>query len=199
MHCFDYPLFAKKFAFFSNLELSSAIFSRRLTSAAFKMAEFYVRKAALADLDAAFRIVEEYYEAAGVLVRDTKEEFGRHYFGERTGVWLAFVDGAIVGCIALRELSQIPGSSEIKRLYVQPAFRNHGIARALLEGLEKFAATTGYDSLYLDSAPGMEAAVRFYRRSGYEPSPRYNDNPQATVFLHKKLIDPTGRLPIGHQ
>jgi GNAT superfamily N-acetyltransferase len=181
------PVFRQEICFFSNLELSSAILSRRLTSAAFKMAEFHVRKAAFKDLDAAFRIVEEYYEAAGVLARDTKEEFARHYFGERTGVWLASVDAAIVGCIAIRELSQIPGSSEIKRLYVQPAFRNHGIAQALLEALEKFAASTGDDWLYLDSAPGMDAAVRFYRRNGYEPCPRYNDNPQASVFLRKKI------------
>ena len=152
-----------------------------------QMAEILIRKANLTELDDAFRIVEEYYDAVGVIARDTKEEFSERYFGELRGVWLASVDGDVIGCIALRELPEQPRRGEIKRMYVRPAHRRGGIAQALLNATESFAAAVSCDWLYLDSAPGMDAAVRFYRRNGYEPCPRYNDNPQATVFLRKRI------------
>jgi GNAT superfamily N-acetyltransferase len=151
------------------------------------MLEISIKNAGLDDLEAAFRIVEEYYEAACVIARDTKDEFARTYFGERSGVWLALLGNDAVGCIALRELREMPQSGEIKRLYVQPAYRRLGTAQTLLKTLESFALEVGYKWLYLDSAPGMDAAVRFYQRHEYDPCPRYNDNPQATIFLCKGL------------
>jgi GNAT superfamily N-acetyltransferase len=146
-----------------------------------------VRKAGPPDLDVAFRIVEEYCDAANVLARDIRDEFQKYYFGECSGVWLASVEGRIVGCIALRELPGLPRSGEVKRMYVQPAHRQHGIAQALLSALEQFAANAGYEWLYLDSAPGMDTAIRFYQRSGFEPCPRYNNNPQANIYLRKRI------------
>jgi ribosomal protein S18 acetylase RimI-like enzyme len=147
----------------------------------------FLRKAGLPDLDAAYRIVEEYYDAANVVARDTKDEFQRYYFAERGGVWLASVNNTIVGCIALRELTEPRQSGEIKRMYVRPAHRGQGVAKKLLDAVELFAAKAGYEWLYLDSAPGMDTAIAFYRRHGYEPCERYNDNPQATIFLRKKI------------
>lgn len=152
-----------------------------------KAEEHSIRRASVEELDAAFRIVEEYYDAASVVARDTEKEFQKYYFGERSGVWLVSLENRVVGCIAMRELPEIPRSGEIKRLYVQPAHRQHGIAQALLNALEQFAANAGYGWLYLDSAPGMDTAVRFYRRNGYEPCDRYNDNPQANIYLCKKI------------
>jgi len=149
--------------------------------------DILIWKAGLADLDRAFRIIEEYYDAASVIARDTKQGFARYYFAERSGVWLASFGEKVVGCIALRELQEPPRSGEIKRMYVQPAKREHGIAKALLNALETFAYNIGYDWLYLDSAPGMDTAINFYRRHGYEPCERYNENPQAYIHLRKKL------------
>jgi ribosomal protein S18 acetylase RimI-like enzyme len=150
-------------------------------------AEYSVRRANVEELEAAFRIVEEYYNAASVVARDSKEEFQRYYLGGRGGVWLASARDQVIGCIALRELAEMPHGGEIKRLYVQPAYRQHGIAKALLSALEQFAKNAGYDWLYLDSAPGMDTAVRFYQRNGYEPCPRYNNNPQANIYLRKQI------------
>jgi len=153
------------------------------------IARCFIRKAGLLDLEAAFGIVEEYYDAANVVARDTKDEFQHYYFGERSSVWLAFVEDRVVGCIALRELPEIQRSGEIKRMYVRPAHRGRGIAKELLDAVEQFAAKAGYEWLYLDSAPGMDTAVRFYQRNGFEPCPPYNDNPQANIYLRKKSAD----------
>ena len=151
------------------------------------IADHSIRKADLPDMDAAFRIVEEYYDAANVVARDTKQEFQHYYFAERSGVWLASQENNVVGCIALRELPEIQRSGEIKRMYVRPVHRGRGIAKELLDALERFAAKAGYEWLYLDSAPGMDTAVRFYQRNGFQPCAPYNHNPQANIYLRKKI------------
>jgi GNAT superfamily N-acetyltransferase len=137
--------------------------------------------------EAAYQIVHEYYEAAGVVARDSKDEFAQFYFCDGAGVWLAREEETAIGCIALRSLPGLEASGEIKRLYVRPEHRKAGVAQALLEALEAYAVKFGYQWLLLDSAPGMDDAVRLYQRNGYEVCPRYNDNPQANIFLRKRI------------
>jgi ribosomal protein S18 acetylase RimI-like enzyme len=70
-----------------------------------------------------------------------------------------------VGCIALRALSPIVG--EIKRMYVDPAHRGNGIARALLERLMEEALTRGYDTLRLGTLATMRPAQALYESVGF--------------------------------
>ena len=72
-------------------------------------------------------------------------------------------------------------------MYVQPANRGRGIAAALYGSLETNAENFGYQHLYLDTTDEMLAARSFYEALGYESCPRYNDNPQATLFMRKEL------------
>jgi GNAT superfamily N-acetyltransferase len=146
-----------------------------------------IYRATLQEIDSAYRIVSEYYEAVGVVARDDHSAFEREYFGEDAGIWLAVVEGEIIGCIGLHALPQRPGSGEIKRLYVQSRHRGLGVAEASLKTLEAFAARHGYLELYLDSKDDLLPAIRFYQRHGYQPCARYNNNPQATVFMSKRL------------
>lgn len=151
------------------------------------MSDIVIFRADLHDLDEAWGIVTEYYEAVGVVVREDLPAFTDAYFGAGSGVWLAKKGDAVVGCIALRPLEAIPESGEVKRLYVRPQWRGEGVAALLLEALEAYA---GYQWLYLDSKDDLEAALRFYEKQGYTRCARYNDNPQATIFMRKQL---TGR------
>jgi len=127
-----------------------------------------------ADAGVAFALIEEYYEAAGVMVRDDREVLEQF-------VWVAYCDGQPAGCVALR-------TDEVKRMFVRPAYRGQGIARLLLAELETFAAARGVQWLYLDSKDDLTEAIRFYQRSGYQPCQRYNSNPQATIFMRKPLL-----------
>jgi GNAT superfamily N-acetyltransferase len=146
-----------------------------------------VYRADLSEADAAYRIVSEYYEAVGVVVREGRAAFENEYFGEGAGLWLATANDEVVGCIGLHRLPQLHESGEIKRLYVRPGHRGQGVAEALLMELEGYAAQHGNKALYLDSKDDLESAIRFYRRHGYQPCERYNDNPQATIFMYKQL------------
>ena len=66
--------------------------------------------------------------------------------------------------------------------------RGRGVADALLEVLECHAREVGLTAIYLDSKDDLVAAIKLYKRRGYEECARYNDNPQATVFLKKELL-----------
>ncbi|HXJ05467.1 MAG TPA: GNAT family N-acetyltransferase [Candidatus Acidoferrum sp.] len=146
-----------------------------------------VRRAPSNDLDVAWKIIEEYYEAARVVARDAKEDFARTYFCDGAGVWVATAESDVVGCVALRPLVTIPNSGEVKRLYVRQSHRGRGIAAALYGALEYFARESGFEWLYLDTTDEMVAAQKFYAALGYQPTRRYNDNPQATIFMRKDL------------
>ena len=146
-----------------------------------------IDKAELGPVGEAYAIVAEYYEAVEVMVREDAAEFRAKYFGPGAGIWLARDGEAVVGCIALRPLEEMAGCGEVKRLYVKPEYRGQGIAERLLEVLEAYAREWGYGAIYLDSKDDLKTAIRFYARHGYAECARYNENPQATVFMRKQL------------
>ena len=146
-----------------------------------------IERAKIEGAGEAFAIVVEYYEAVEVVVREDAGEFRTKYFGPGAGIWLARDGAAVVGCIALRPLEEKAGCGEVKRLYVKPEYRGQGIAERLLEALEAYAREAGYGAIYLDSKDDLKTALRFYARHGYVECARYNENPQATVFMRKGL------------
>jgi N-acetylglutamate synthase-like GNAT family acetyltransferase len=146
-----------------------------------------IRRATSADETAAWDILCEYNEAADVLVRDDAAAF-RKYLDGPGAFWLAHHGGEVVGCVALRPLPELaPRACEVKRLYVRPAHRGARIAGSLMDALESYAREAGYDAVYLDSKDDLATAIRFYRARGYTPVPRYNDNPEATIFMRRAL------------
>lgn len=135
----------------------------------------------------ALDLIHEYYEAVRVVQRDTPTKLAETLHSANSGMWLAWLDGKAVGCVVLRDLPTVPGAGECKRLYVQPAARGHHIAARLMDALEDHARFLGLTAIYLDSYHGLKAAIALYRNRGYDECARYNDNPQATIFLRKLL------------
>jgi GNAT superfamily N-acetyltransferase len=149
-----------------------------------------------AEADSAFGLVEEYFEAIGVVLREDRGEFVREYFGDRQGFWVARAGGELAGCVALRKLMCLEESryremrcAEIKRMYVREKFRGRGIAQRLLEAAEQFARGVGYAWIYLDTTNEMVSAARLYERNGFVRCERYNENPQAAIFMRKRLLN----------
>jgi DNA-binding MarR family transcriptional regulator/GNAT superfamily N-acetyltransferase len=137
--------------------------------------------------DDALQLLEEYYEAVHVVQRDIPEAIQKLIADPFSGLWIAYLQEKAVGCVMLRRLASIPFAGECKRLYVQPDARGNGIAEALLDAQEAFACSNGLQWIYLDSYDDLKAAVALYKKRGYLPCERYNDNPQATVFLRKEI------------
>jgi RimJ/RimL family protein N-acetyltransferase len=133
-------------------------------------------------------LVEEYYEAASVVLRDDRERLLSDYVSNvNGGAWVATCGSEAAGCILYHPLPGREAAGEVKRLYVRPAFRRRQIAQRLLERLERFAVSRGDEWLYLDTNDSLRAAIAFYERNGYRRCPRYNENPQATIFMRKRI------------
>ena len=137
--------------------------------------------------DDAIRLLQEYYEAVSVVQRDTPEAIQKIIDDPVSGIWLAYLEEKAVGCVVLRKLGSIPFAGECKRLYVQPIARGHRIADNLLDAQEEFARSKDLRWIYLDSYDDLKVAIALYRKRGYVSCERYNDNPQATVFLRKNI------------
>ena len=58
-------------------------------------------------------------------------------------------------------------TGEIKRMYVDPSFRNLGVGKAILNTLLEFAKKEEYQKVRLNSPKFMEAAHSLYRRVGF--------------------------------
>jgi GNAT superfamily N-acetyltransferase len=132
-------------------------------------------------------VLQEYYESINVLVRDQPGAIQAIIDAPASGVWLAYLGKEVVGCVVLRRLELLPKSGECKRLYVKPRARGQGIAGKLLDSLEMHARNKGLEWIYLDSYDDLKAAIALYETRGYARCDRYNDNPQATVFMRKKI------------
>ena len=98
---------------------------------------------------------------------------------------LVEVDQESVACGGIRRLSD--DIAEIKRMYVAPAARRRGVARALLGRLEDEARALGCRVARLDTGRDMAAALTLYRLLGYREIPDYNGNPHAAHWMEKVL------------
>lgn len=95
-------------------------------------------------------------------------------------------EGRIAGCVALRKLE--PGVCEMKRLYVKPDGRKHGLGRALVERVIAEARRRGYGSMRLDTLATMQGAIKLYKACGFYEIPAYTYNPiPDAVYLELDL------------
>ncbi len=86
-------------------------------------------------------------------------------------------------------------TGEIKRMYVDRAWRGRGLARRLLDALEGEAVRLGYRRTRLDTGPRQPVAQAFYERAGYVAIPDYNANPFASFWGEKSLAPRVPRSP----
>lgn len=64
-------------------------------------------------------------------------------------------------------------TAEIKRMYVVPAARGRGVARAMLAHLETTAVAAGAEVAVLETGIEQPEAIALYESSGYVPVPKF--------------------------
>lgn len=70
-----------------------------------------------------------------------------------------------VGCGAIKKYDQ--EKIEIKRMFVRPDRRGHGLAGQILAELEKWAKELKFTYCILETGVNQPAAIQLYRKSGY--------------------------------
>lgn len=98
-----------------------------------------------------------------------------------------YEDGKPVGCGAFKPFEE--GSVEIKRMYVVPGSRGRGVAAAVLNELEAWAAELQYSSCVLETGKRQPEAIRLYEKSGYKKMPNYGQyaNIDNSICMSKTL------------
>jgi GNAT superfamily N-acetyltransferase len=95
-------------------------------------------------------------------------------------------DGAAVGCGGFRACAEAPPpAAEVKRLFVVPEARGFGVARFLMAELERAAAASGYERLWLETGTAQPEAMGLYAATGYvriAPYGEFRDSPQSVCF-----------------
>ena len=118
------------------------------------------------------------------------EEDGLHadHLALPHGVFLvAWCDDEAIGCGGIRRIDE--HVAEIKRMYVAPAFRRRGVARAILQELEARASELGYSRLILETGPKQPEAIALYEARGYGPGQPFGPHSDTgwTHFFAKAL------------
>lgn len=106
--------------------------------------------------------------------------------------YLEEVPVAMGGWRLLTDPPPVPArqAAEIKRMFVSPDVRRHGLATTLLTRLETAAATAGVDLLVLETGTPQAEAVAFYSRRGYAHVPPFGYYACApgSIHLGKRLV-----------
>jgi GNAT superfamily N-acetyltransferase len=98
---------------------------------------------------------------------------------------VGWMDGEPVCVGGVKRLNE--RTCEIKRMYVSPAWRGRGVARALLGELEATARRLEYEVARLDTGPKQRGARGLYESAGYTEIQNFNANPVASFWGEKAL------------
>ena len=150
-------------------------------------------------LAAARAIIAEYADGLGVdlCFQRLDEELASlpgDYAEPRGALLLAYCDGALAGCGALKPLPEAdePNACEMTRLYVRRAFRRFGLGRLLAEALIARGISAGYSAMLLDTLDTMEAARELYATLGFVEVPPYYYNPIPGAHYLRVALDGSG-------
>jgi len=81
--------------------------------------------------------------------------------------WGAFIDGELVGSIAIVKFDEKAGA--IRKMFVKQEFRGkeYNVAQILLETLISYCSENHIDDIYLGTVSVLKAAQRFYERNHF--------------------------------
>ncbi len=146
-----------------------------------------VRLAIASDIDVLVELMEEFYaEAAFPLSREWATAAFSDLIADPTrgAVWLVDVEGQVAGHIVLsvRFTMEFGGLiAYIDDLFVRPAYRRRGAARAGLDVLVAESRRRGCRSLLVEVGPDNAAALALYGSIGL--TPRADERQELRVVL----------------
>ncbi len=102
-------------------------------------------------------------------IRDGEDNAFYAQFNKITAIKYAIVvydDDFPVGCGAIKQYSD--NTMEVKRMYVLPEKRGHGIAASILKELEVWAKELNCTRCILETGQKQPEAIALYKKEGYQ-------------------------------
>ncbi len=123
------------------------------------------------DFQEFYRKTEEYYSKL-VGGACNRADFIPYNLSESiSDVLIAYSDGTAVGCAGLKQYSD--NDVEVKRVWVDPAYRGKHIATEIMNRIEEKARRMNYVRAVLQTRPVMTDAISLYERRGYKVIDNY--------------------------
>ncbi|NUU24618.1 MAG: GNAT family N-acetyltransferase [Streptomycetaceae bacterium] len=88
-------------------------------------------------------------------------------------LWVAELDGRIVGATGLTRSDDQPGWGQLRWVLLAPEARGHGLGRAMFEAAMDEARARGYVGVYLWTIAGLDAAHHLYKAAGFKLTDSY--------------------------
>jgi GNAT superfamily N-acetyltransferase len=129
-------------------------------------------RAAIHDLLAAQLVEHQLPAEAARIARGLDAAFRP---GSPAWLFVAEREGQPVGVLLANQIVSVEKGGEtlwIEELYVTPAARRKGVARAILEHVANEARRRGLRALDLEVVPSQQAAFALYRSLGFQDVPR---------------------------
>lgn len=120
-------------------------------------------------------------ESGRTLDLNGRHEFYRDIENDFAAFWCMFDKDKIVGTAAVKELDK--KRCELKSLYLFECYHGKGLGQCLLGKAVDFAKESGYEEMYLDSLSTSRKALALYRKVGFVPTEKYNQNEYADIFM----------------
>ena len=111
---------------------------------------------------------EAFVGYVAVSLRDEIDRLSDYYAERQGSFWVAYDGPRIAGMFGLERVGT--PAAELRRMYVDRAYRKRGIARMMLERAERICRDAGTPMLTLSTSELQQAALVFYRRAGYRPA-----------------------------
>jgi GNAT superfamily N-acetyltransferase len=86
-------------------------------------------------------------------------------------VVIAYEENTAVGCGAVKEYTA--DTMEVKRMYVLPEKRGHGVASVILKELENWTLELNYSTCILETGKKQPEAIALYLKNNYTIIPNY--------------------------
>lgn len=102
----------------------------------------------------------EVYVAHGLV------EFVHAFNPYRDRIWLAEVNGRIVGSIAVVRTSKV--ETQLRWFLVHPDYRGHGLGKSLIQEALKFCKERKYTSVFLWTTSELTTASHLYAQAGFK-------------------------------
>ena len=98
-------------------------------------------------------------------VAETLAEFGKAEPSARDRLWIAELDGRLVGSVGI--VGREANAAQLRWLLVAPAARGSGLGRRLVGEALAFCRETERDSVFLWTVSVLTAAARIYVEAGF--------------------------------